>query len=209
MTGRLNVLPAQAVGPGPDQVAQQVAQQVKRDLSGARAADQRASRLGHVSNPDGTTTWRVTAGTSSADGRVALLEFLPKAIDIKPGDHVVFVPKSPNEPHTVTFPGDLGTEFEPLCEAGSTDVPIGPTGCNFGPPDELELDGGNGVWNVTTPTTISDSGIIGPRSLTDGIGLPSTAVLNTWTVSFAGAQPGTYTYVCQIHDGMDATISVH
>jgi plastocyanin len=97
----------------------------------------------------------------------------------------------------------------PFCEAGSTDIAMGPTGCNFGPPDELELDGGNGVRNVTTPTTVSDSGIIGPRRLTALIGLPSTAVLHTWTVSFAGAQTGTYTYVCQIHDGMGATINIH
>ena len=209
MTGRLNVLPANAKGPSASQVANQVAQQIKRDLKGAWAADQRASRLAKVSNEDGTTTWRVIAGTSSADGRVALLEFLPKAIDIEPGDKVFFVPRSPNEPHTVTFPGDLGTEFMPFCEVGTTDVPLGPTGCNFGPPDELELDGGNGVWQVTTPTTVSDSGIIGPRRLTSDIGLAPTAILNSWTVSFAGAQPGAYTYVCQIHDGMDATISVH
>jgi plastocyanin len=209
MTGRLNVLPADAKGPSASQVAKQVAQQVKRDLKGARAADHRASHLGRVRNADGTTTWRIIAGTSSADGRVALLEFLPKTLDIKPGDRVFFVPRSPNEPHTVTFPGDLGTEFVPFCEAGSTDIAVGPTGCNFGPPDELELDGGNGVRNVTTPTTVSDSGIIGPRRLTALIGLPSTAVLHTWTVSFAGAQTGAYTYVCQIHDGMGATINIH
>jgi plastocyanin len=140
---------------------------------------------------------------------VALLEFLPKSIDVHSGDKVFFKPRSPNEPHTVTFPGDLGTEFVPLCEAGTTDVPIGPTGCNFGPPDELELDGGNGVSQVTTPTTVSDSGIIGPPKLASDIAIPASAILNTWTVSFAGATPGTYTYVCQIHDGMDASITVN
>ncbi len=162
-----------------------------------------------ASNGDGTSTWHVTAGTSSADGRVALLEFLPKSIDIQPGDRVSFEPRSPNEPHTVTFPGDLGTEFVPFCEVGSTDVPPGPTGCNFGPPDELELDGGNGIWQVATPTTVSDSGIIGPPRLASDIGMASTAILNTWTVSFTGAQAGTYTYVCQIHDGMDGSVVVH
>jgi len=44
------------------------------------------------------------------------------------GDKVVFTPRSPNEPHTVTFPVDLGNEFQPFCEDGSVDVPIGPTG---------------------------------------------------------------------------------
>lgn len=209
MKGRLNVLPANATAPSSSQVAKQVARQVRHDLRGAWAADRRASHDALIRNRNGTGTWYVTAGTSSADGRVALLEFLPKAIDIQPGDKVFFRPRSPNEPHTVTFPGDLGTEFVPFCEDGSTDVPPGPTGCNFGPPDELELDGGNGVWQVTTPTTVSDSGIIGPRRWTSDIGLPATAILNTWTVSFSGAAAGTYTYVCQIHDGMEGTVVVH
>lgn len=209
MNGRLNVLPANATGPTARQVEKQVAQQVKHDLKGAWAADRRANHDALVRNRDGTHTWYVTAGISSADRHVALLEFLPKSIDIAPGDTVFFKPRSPNEPHTVTFPGDLVTEFMPFCEDGSTDVPVGPTGCDFGPPDELELDGGNGVWQVTTPTTISDSGIIGPRRFASDIGLARTAILNAWTVSFAGAETGRYTYVCQIHDGMEATVTVH
>jgi len=209
MSGRLDVLPANATGSTASQLDKQVARQVKHDLKGAWAADRRANHDALILNEDGTRTWHVTAGTSSADGRVALLEFLPKAIDIQHGDSVVFRPRSPNEPHTVTFPGDLGTEFAPFCEVGATDVPLGPTGCNFGPPDELELDGGNGVWQVTTPTTVSDSGIIGPPRLASDNGLPSTAILNTWTVSFAGAEAGRYTYVCQIHGGMAGTINVH
>jgi plastocyanin len=209
MSGRLDVLPVNATVPTASQVASQVARQVKHDLKGAWAADRRANHDALIHNPDGTRTWHVTAGTSSADGRVALLEFLPKTMDIQTGDNVVFRPRSPNEPHTVTFPGDLGTEFVPFCENGSTDVPLGPFGCNFGPPDELEFDGGNGVWQVTTPTTVSDSGIIGPPRLASRVGAASTDILNTWTVSFAGAAAGTYTYVCQIHDGMEASITVH
>ena len=75
------------------------------------------------------------------------------AIKVKPGDKVVFTPKSPNEPHTVTFPGDLGTEMIAYCEAGSVDIPFGPPAfnCNGGPPDEIEFGGGNGVSLVTAP----------------------------------------------------------
>lgn len=211
MRGQLNVLPADQQGPTEQQVQAQIAKQVAHDLKGARQADARASRNASRKNSDGSTTWSITAGTSSPDGHVALLEFLPLNLDIKPGDSVVFKPLSPNEPHTVTFPTDFGTEFQPMCEAGSVDIPFGPPGfnCNGGPPDELELDGGNGVWQVTSPATVSDSGIIGPRRLASAIALPQTAVLHTWTVSFAGATAGTYTYVCQIHDGMEATITVH
>jgi plastocyanin len=90
MNGRLKVLPANATGPSASQVEKQVAQQVKRDLKGAWAADRRASHVAKVSNDDGTSTWRVIAGTSSAVGRVALLEFLPKTIEFQPGDKLFF-----------------------------------------------------------------------------------------------------------------------
>jgi plastocyanin len=101
-----------------------------------------------------------------------------------------------------------------FCEAGSVDIPFGPPAfnCNGGPPDEIEFGGGNGVSLVTAPGptgTVSDSGIIGPHKLTQQNGTRSTDILNTWTISLAGAAPGTYTYVCQIHDGMESTITVH
>ena len=208
MTGKLKVVAASAEVPSDSAVQHRIAQQVARDVRGAWAADRRASQDAEVEH-ERSRTWRVIAGTSSEDGKVALLEFLPKSLDIQTGDRVVFVPRSPNEPHTVTFPVDTGNEFVPLCEAGAIDVALGPTGCNFGPPDEVELDGGNGVRHITSPSTASDSGIIGARRLTSDIGLARTAILNRWSVSFAGASAGTYTYVCMIHPGMDATITVH
>jgi plastocyanin len=211
MRGQLKVLPADQQGPSPADVQAQVDKQVAKDLKGAWQADAKATRDAKVKHKDGTSTWTVTAGTSSADGKVALLEFLPRNVDVRPGDSVVFKPKSPNEPHTVTFPTDFGTEFVPFCEAGAVDIPFGPPAfnCNGGPPDEVEFDGGNGVSNLTSPATISDSGIIAPHRFTTQIGLAKTAVLNTWTASFDGATAGTYTYVCQIHDGMSGTVTVH
>ena len=185
---------------------------VKRDRDGGWVADLKAEHDAFWHHWKSSRTLFVIAGTSSRDGKVALLEFFPRNLDARPGDKVLFVPKSPNEPHTVTFPGDLGTEFVPFCEAGATDTAMGPTGCNFGPPDELELDGGNGVWHVTQPGaagTVSDSGIIASPRLAKAFGAAKTDVLNHWKISLAGAAPGTYTYVCQIHDGMEATITVH
>lgn len=217
MSGRLNVLPADANVPSTATVEKQVAKQIKHDLVGAWAADRKANHDAVVQNKDGTRTLHVTAGTSSPDGKVALLEFFPRNLDAQPGDKVVFTPRSPNEPHTVTFPGDLGTEMANFCEDGSTDVPFGPPdfSCPAHPgqgPDEVALDGGNGVWQVTVPGpdgTVSDSGIIGPHRLTSMIGASKTDILNKWTISLAGAAPGTYTYVCQIHDGMAGSITVH
>jgi plastocyanin len=214
MSGKLNVVAADAAVPSAAAVNASVARQVKHDLAGAWIADRKANRDAITMNKDGSTTLHVTAGTSSPDGKVALLEYFPRNLDAKSGDKVVFTPKSPNEPHTVTFPGDLGTEMIAYCEAGSVDIPFGPPAfnCNGGPPDEIEFGGGNGVSLVTAPGptgTISDSGIIGPHQLTQRIGVRSTDILNTWTISLAGAAPGTYTYVCQIHDGMESTITVH
>jgi plastocyanin len=214
MSGKLKVVAADAAVPSSAAVDASIAKQVKHDLAGAWIADRKANRDAITQNKSGSRTLHVTAGISSPDGKVALLEYFPRNLDAKPGDKVVFTPKSPNEPHTVTFPGDLGTEMIPYCEAGSVDVPFGPPAfnCNGGPPDEIELGGGNGVSLVTAsgPTgTVSDSGIIGPHQLTQRIGARSTDILNTWTISLAGAAPGTYTYVCQIHDGMESTITVH
>ena len=214
MSGKLNVVAADAAVPSAVAVSASVAKQVKHDLAGAWIADRKANRDAITKNKDGSTTLHVTAGTSSPDGKVALLEYFPRNLDAKSGDKVVFTPKSPNEPHTVTFPGDLGTEMIAYCEAGSVDIPFGPPAfnCNGGPPDEIEFGGGNGVSLVTAPGptgTVSDSGIIGPHQLTQRIAARSTDILNTWTISLAGAAPGTYTYVCQIHDGMESTITVH
>ncbi len=136
MTGKLKVVAANASVPSAAAVASSIAKQVKHDLAGAWIADRKANRDAIHQNKDGSRTLHVTAGISSPDGKVALLEYFPRNLDAKPGDKVVFTPKSPNEPHTVTFPGDLGTEMIAYCEAGSVDVPFGPPAfnCNGGPP---------------------------------------------------------------------------
>ncbi len=216
MSGKLNVVAADAAVPSSAAVAASVAKQVKHDLAGAWIADRKANRDAITQNKDGSRTLHVTAGISSPDGKVALLEYFPRNLDAKPGDKVVFTPRSPNEPHTVTFPGDLFTEMVALCEDGTTDVPLGPPdfSCSGHPgPDEVEFGGGNGVSVVTAPDptgTVSDSGIIASHRLATSIGVRSTDFLNTWTISLAGAAPGTYTYVCQIHGAMMAgTVTVH
>jgi plastocyanin len=104
-----------------------------------------------------------------------------------------------------------------LCENGSSDTPFGPPdfSCPDHPgqgPDEVEFDGGNGVSHVTNAgldATVSDSGTIGSPREARSFGIRQSDILNTWTISLAGAEPGIYTYVCQIHDGMDATITVN
>ena len=144
---------------------------------------------------------------------------LPRKITIKKGDTVVWRPLDRNEPHTVTFPKNLGTLRVPLCEGpGGKDTPAIPIvnppmspfdfACNGGPVDEFEFSGGNGVTAITSPTTVSDSGIVAYRTEAAGFDVPAMSFRSSWWVKFAGAKAGTYTYVCMIHDGMDGTIVV-
>jgi len=222
MTGHITV-----VGPGGSatsagHVADAVAHQVKSDVKAGYRAEWKASENARHDNHDGTTTWYVTPGAQSPDRKVAVLEFLPQNVSIKSGDRVVWRMRESNEPHTVTFPNDLGTDQVPLCNAanGAPDSPAFPVkfppagpsdfGCAPGTgPVEFEFGGGNGVSTVSSPATVSDSGLMGSRRLARSYGLPKTAVLTKWTVSFTGATPGTYTYVCQIHEGMAGTVTVH
>jgi len=222
MTGHITV-----VGPGGSatsagHVADAVAHQVKSDVKAGYRAEWKASENARHDNHDGTTTWYVTPGAQSSDRKVAVLEFLPQNVSIKSGDRVVWRMRESNEPHTVTFPNDLGTDQVPLCNAanGAPDSPAFPVkfppagpsdfGCAPGTgPVEFEFGGGNGVSTVSSPATVSDSGLMGSRRLARSYGLPKTAVLTKWTVSFTGATPGTYTYVCQIHEGMAGTVTVH
>ena len=222
MSGHLTVVPSPADATTPDQAAATSAHQLSHDIKAAYRAEARATHDAHWQHGDGTSTWFVTPGVMSEDRKVAVLEFLPQNIDVHTGDRVVWRMKESNEPHTVTFPGDLGTDQLALCETagGAADgaafptafPPAGPQdfGCAPGTgPVEFEFGGGNGVTTVSTTTTQADSGFMGTRRLAHAYGLPSSAVLPRFAVDFTGATPGTYTYVCQIHDGMAGTVTVH
>ncbi len=221
MKGHLNVVADANEATSPASAAREAARQVREDVRAGYRAEARATEHAKVKHHDGTT-WFVSPGVQSPDRTVAVLEFLPRDLNIKAGDSVVWRMVESNEPHTVTFPHDLGTDQLALCEAagGAPDgqafpvvfPPGGPQdfGCAPGSgPVEFEFGGGNGVNAVTSPATVADSGFMGSRRLARSFGLPSSAVLTSYTVSFAGATPGTYTYVCQIHDGMEATVTVH
>jgi plastocyanin len=224
MTGKITVVASEQGATSPAQFTASVAKQVAGDKAAGLLAERRASDGAKHRNADGTTTWYITPGAQSGDGRVAILEFLPRHISIRPGDRVTWKIKENTEPHTVTFPGELHTDMLPLCEpsggGGGADAPavptvVPPTGlqdfsCATGTgPFEVELDGGNGLRTITSPATVSDSGILGTSWWRQSFGLPASASLTSWSVRFTGAAKGTYTFVCQLHDGMAGTITVH
>jgi len=218
MEGRLTVLSSSAQGTTPAELAAAVSSQVATDVKAGRVAEAHARAVSPHHNSNGTITWTMHAGTSSPDGHTAILEMLPFNVHVRRGDSVRWMSPTPNEPHTVTFPHELFSDIVALCE-GTPDTPAIPlhnppqSPADFtcgGPPfpDEVEFGGGNGVSVVTSPSTVSDSGIVSSAAFTDGFGVPSTATLRTWTVHFTGAQAGVYTYLCQIHPGMEGKITV-
>jgi plastocyanin len=220
MAGTLTVVAAGAAGVTTAASADAAAAtQATQDVTAGMAAEAAASTAGRVKHPNGTTTWKLTVGTSDPAGHVAVLDMLPRKVTIKKGDTVVWRPLDRNEPHTVTFPKDLGIRSIPLCEgSGGKDTPAVPKvnpptspfdfACNGGPVDEFEFTGGNGVTTITSPTTVSDSGIVAYRTVAAGFDLPVQAVRSSWSVRFTGAKAGTYHYVCMVHPEMVGTIVV-
>ena len=220
MKGALTVVAAGSPGTTTAASAEAAATaQAAEDVTAGLAAEAAASKAAVKVNKNGTRTWTLTAGTSDPNGYVAVLDMLPRSVSIKPGDTVLWRALDVNEPHTITFPKDTNTDVVPMCEGpGGKDTPavpmhIPPQGpldfsCGTGPADEIEFGGGNGVTKVTTTKTVSDSGIVAAGVYMAGFDVPATGSRPTWTVTFPGAKKGTYTYVCQIHDGMEGKIVV-
>lgn len=203
MNGKLTVVNHGSAGASPDDVSSQAAAQIAADTAAAKVTYAKKNRADVTWNKDGSKTVVVNLGAETPDHHVNLIEMLPAKVTVGPNDHVVWRAQGRNEPHTVTFPKYLGTDQVPLCEGpNGTDVP-----CQ-GPPDEVEFGGGNGVNTLTSPTTVSDSGLVMPAVTTQGFGVRASGALTTWQVNFSNAANGTYTYVCQIHDGMKGTIQV-
>lgn len=221
MSGSLTVVGAAAHATTDSERTAMVVAQIRRDRAEGFAAETAASRAAVRRNADGTRTWLLTAGTGTV--HTAVLEMLPRNVNIRKGDTVVWRTSEVNEPHTVTFPNEQFTDFLPKCEAtGGVDtdaVPVvfPPTSpFDFGcggppapPPDELEMGGGNGVRHIANPSTISDSGILQSHALDAAYHVPFDVARTQWSVRFTNAVPGTYTYICQVHFGMHGTIVVH
>jgi plastocyanin len=222
MVGTLTVVPADSKVATTTAASAETAAtaQAAEDVTAGMAAETAADKAAVKTNKDGTRTWTIAVGTSDPNGYVAVLDMLPRKLDVKPGDTVVWKALDRNEPHTVTFPGDIRTADIPSCEgAGGKDTPAVPTvvpptspfdfACNGHPADEIEFGGGNGVKAVSTPKSVSDSGVVAYSTVLAGFSVPASGALSSWSVKFAGAKKGTYTYVCQIHDGMNGTVVVH
>ena len=222
MTATIRVAPATAPATTPGAVTSGIKRQIAADVKDALVAEAQGSVVSSSTLPDGHTLWMVNAGTSSAAHHVAILEFLPGTLTVSPGDLVLWNSPATNEVHTVTFPGELHTDTVALCDDATTGADTPATAlhtppqspfdfaCGTGPADEIEFAPGNGVRTIANATTVSDSGLLASWSARAAFGLPSTAAFPNWTIAVSTTAPaGTYTFVCQIHDGMKGTLVIH
>jgi plastocyanin len=223
MSGRINlVAPDQPVQ---SQEALDVAaeRQYQADLVTLAGLDQVTSPP-EASNPDGTKTWQVSAGTSAPNKPwLSIDAFAPAQLVVTAGDTVTWTNNSPGAvAHTVsgfaTTPDAIPdlNPYQAGCMTSSGDLQLPPSG-SF-PPDIWNSCVGAEVNNFTESSQPSapsgDSYVDGPR--TSGIllneeylnspigdGLPYAS---SYSVTFPN--PGTYVYECAIHPGMVGTVIV-
>jgi plastocyanin len=147
-----------------------------------------------VSNMGELPAEGVSAGISAGAGDEAVMvaRFLPGRVTVKTGDAVTWVWKDPLTPHTVTFLGGA-----PLPEV------VIPRAEGSGPP-RLELNPGV-LAPAGEPTSYDGSGWLNSGFL-DPAQMPPGSPAPTFTVRFEA--PGTYEYLCLLHEGMSGTIVV-
>ncbi|MFP5317218.1 MAG: hypothetical protein ACLGI2_02865 [Acidimicrobiia bacterium] len=135
-------------------------------------------------NPDGSLTWTVAMGASTAHTEV--LAFAPVTADLRPGDAVAFVNDS-YAPHTATFPGERPPPEDPSSPEAAVPLP--------GPSPQPLPSGGEPAGTGTVPAA-------SPA----GSGLPLAARSFTFVVP----QSGEFPYVCVYHrsSGMAGLIRV-
>jgi plastocyanin len=191
MTGTVVVQDAGSAYPKTqDQIDAEAQAQIAADTQAAMKAETQAQQVTSQPGPNGTTTYAVNMGWG--DGTMAYLRFAPQDLTIHAGDTVEWTNRDVEAPHTVTFTsGDPVPEFvltEPQ-QSGPPKLVLNP---KVAAPAGSDTYSGSGyvnsgvIWGTEVP-------IPGPR-----------------TYSLIFDTPGTYDYVCVIHDevGMVGTITV-
>jgi plastocyanin len=171
MVGTIDVVAAGGTVDTPATVATARATDEAMYLAEGRKA--KASLLAEAptkaSNADGSTTWTVHMGASTAHTDV--LAFAPTPADVKAGDTVTFV-NSSGAPHTASFNAPFQDPTDPRTDKYAP----GPS------PQTL------------TATGFYNSGLL-PPDAPPGAGPPLAA--RSFSFKVAGA--GTYSYVCLLH----------
>jgi plastocyanin len=143
----------------------------------AAAEAEALSTPGQTTQADGTTLWEATVGAGEGPERIQ--QFLPATLEIKVGDTVKWVRRSPGEPHTATLLGAGESAPEDLIPSAFADGTP-----KFVQNSETQLPSGG---NVFSGTGFVNSGWLMPE-----FGLP-----NEWSCTFDTA--GEFVVYCILH----------
>ena len=208
MTGTVHVLPTPASLPFSQADYDNQAEQQARAIIHADGIMPRASR---DSSRPGQFARVITGGglvaTGGGKSYLAIMRYMPSQITVHVGDTVEWTNFSPAEPHTVTF----GVEpLVPTAVLGATTDPDGavsgtlPNTVTAGFP---RADGGPSCSAAPNCANTFNPGFI-TAAAQDVSGAPQTSSITRARVTFT--QPGTYNYICAIHDelGMKGEVDV-
>ncbi len=185
MTGTVTVVDKGAKADTQADVTSRSDTELNQWLTEGRAAKQKLTQTAPTStkNADGTTTWKVEMGTSTAHTDV--LAFAPPSPDVKVGDTVTFVNDSA-APHTASFAGKGTLPQNPEDPVAQKAAP-GPS------PQTLNA------------TDVFNTGLLPPNAPPGGA--PPEPVRS---YSYVVKAAGTYNYICIFHvgSGMAGAIKV-
>jgi plastocyanin len=184
-----------------------------RQVAEIMATRNRAERSDSV---DGTSIWSVRAGTNWRWGHLDILAFLPDQVTVNQGDTVLWYVDH-SLPHSVTFQ-PVGA---PPVDFVSIQLPDGtlvsPPAPGEEPPPELLAMLADP--NVTPRLVFTGATPLRPSPAFDGSNAFNSGIIGefagtsipmdkTWALTFD--TPGTFDYVCVIHEpmGMKGTITV-
>lgn len=165
-----------------------------RILAESKRHSAASPKLAASANGSSSPAAQVTAGVgeiASTPGGLqtnSLVRFVKGNIEIHAGDTVEWSNSDPEEPHTITF----GAEPEDL----------------FDPSSNVTLDADGGLRAVlNSPSDTVHSGFI-VQALDDQFGTPvnsspnNSIALNHTRFRVTFLQPGTYKYICALHDDL-------
>jgi plastocyanin len=183
MVGEVDVVAAGGTVDTASKVANERAADQAKWLAEGRAAKAKfaSAKPESKKNADGSTTWTVYMGTTTA--HTDILAFSPVSADIKPGDTVTFVNDS-GAPHTASFFGKGAKQIT---------SPLDPAVDPPAPGASPQVLTSSGFWNT---------GLLPPNA-----GSPAPPLAKR-SYSYKVPSAGTYSYVCLLHSvsGMTGTI---
>ncbi|MBI4201484.1 MAG: hypothetical protein HY532_00010 [Chloroflexi bacterium] len=195
MSGKIKVAAKGTTVPSPAEVTAQAQQEIAGLVEKLKAAKGESGRVAAAGGP----AW---AGAGSTELPFALVnEFIPQTKTIKAGEFVWWLVLGP---HTISFNAPQGAKGiridAPDGSIHLNPMAMGPTNS----PGQMPPD-------PATPVSVIDAGAW------DGNGFLNSGLVVGLMMSFPPAltgyqltftTPGTYTYLCLIHDKMEGTINV-